>query len=174
MGCGGSKPTGAEASATNEAKADDAVAVEEVQAEVDADAEPDIPEATQIFDPFKGDKNTKAAHKARLHAILQTAAGSDKELDKEELIKLFGNGGFKKMLMQAEAFAHFDENYDGEADIQTILDELDSNLDGKIDLEEAFQAICEQIWMYGSGLEGGSWGKDVNVESEASVMPTAN
>ena len=57
MGCGGSKPTGAEASATDETKADDAVAVEEVQAEVDADAEPDIPEATQIFDPFKGNND---------------------------------------------------------------------------------------------------------------------
>lgn len=117
---------------------------------VTSPAHADQPSIARAPDPFAAAE--RLTHQARLHAELKNAAGSDNELSKRELRKLFRNGSFTQMLENAGVLDMFDEDYDGVEDVAEIVDALDSNHDGKVDVEEAFKLIVDKIWAFGKGL----------------------
>ena len=117
---------------------------------VTSPAHADPPSIARAPDPFAAAE--RLTHQARLHAELKNAAGSDNELSKRELRKLFRNGSFTQMLENAGVLDMFDEDYDGVEDVAEIVDALDSNHDGKVDVEEAFKLIVDKIWAFGKGL----------------------
>ena len=76
------------------------------------------------------------------------------------------------MLERAGVLEHFHDGYDGESDIQLIIDSLDTDMDGKVKVQEAFEQISNQIWMFGNGLENKGRGESPLDQGE-SVLPTA-
>ena len=104
-------------------------------------------EPAEAADPFAAVADI--SHQGKLHYALLKAAGADgkaSEISKRQLVKLFHDGGFQAMLEEAGVADMFDKGHDGVQRVTDIIDTLDVNNDGKVNTEEAFKLISQNVW----------------------------